>query len=181
MNNFRMDSIKEKYISDSFEIKPKTINELYQKYTELNSLNQKQYLAHIMRSLEEYIRSTQNAPFFRITCKPSSNNSEIKGTGCASYKKKQSFNIVYDSQLNPKQARVVIAHELGHLFWITLSERDYADIHEPLSSIFGIFTIMDKNEFYANKATQFQHDTWQHIVEDFKQLKNSLDGKLNIS
>ena len=77
MNNFRMDSIKEKYISDSFEIKPETINELYQKYTELNSLNQKQYLAHIMRSLEEYIRSTQNAPFFRITCKPSSNNSEI--------------------------------------------------------------------------------------------------------
>lgn len=51
MNNFRMDSIKEKYISDSFEIKPETINELYQKYTELNSLNQKQYLAHIMRSL----------------------------------------------------------------------------------------------------------------------------------
>ena len=36
----------------------------------------------------------------------------------------------------------------------TLSEREYTDTHEPLSSIFGIFTIMDKNDFYAEKTLE---------------------------
>lgn len=181
MTQFVMNAEKEKFIAEQFDIKQETVSDLFRKYTELNSLNKKQYLAHIMRSLEEYIRIHCNAPFFRITCKASSNNPTLKGTGCASYKKKQSFNIVYDSQLNPKQARVVIAHELGHLFWIALSEREYTDTHEPLSSIFGIFTIMDKNDFYAEKTSDLQHESWQRIVTDFKQLKNELDGKFNIS
>lgn len=181
MTQFVMTSEKEKFIAEQFEVKHETVSDLFKKYTELNSLNKKQYLAHIMRSLEEYIRIHCEAPFFRITCRASSENPALKGTGCASYKKKQSFNIIYDSQLEPKAARVVIAHELGHLFWITLSEREFTDSHEPLSSIFGIFTIMDKNDFYAGKTTELQHDSWQRIVTDFKQLKNNLDGKLNVS
>ena len=159
MSQFVMDSVKEKFIAEQFNVKQETVSDLFKKYTDLNSLNKKQYLAHIMRSLEEYIRVNCNAPFFRITCKASSANPALKGTGCASYKKRQSFNIVYDSNLDPKSARVVIAHELGHLFWITLSEREYTDTHEPLSSIFGIFTIMDKNHFYAEKTADLQHES----------------------
>ena len=51
-----------------------------------------------------------------------------------------------------------IAHELGHLFLIALkdlSEKDkrrdiYEGTTEPLSSILGVFTISEKNDFYRN-------------------------------
>lgn len=181
MTQFEMDSGKIKYIADKFNLNSADLLLLHNKYCELQQKNKKQYLAHIMRSLEEYIRETCNAPFFRISCKPSSNNPNLKGTGCASYNKNISFVILYDSSLSPKDARVVIAHELGHLFWITLTNRKYSEAHEPLSSVFGIFTIMDKNDFYSDKTKTYQHDSWQSIVSDFSSLKNKAEGKYNIS
>lgn len=181
MSLYAMDNQKAKYIAETFNLNEESVMKLFQRYEELNVMNKKQYLAHIMRSLKQYIRDHCKAPFFRITCRESSSNPELKGTGCASYKKGQSFTVLYDSQLEPKQARIVIAHELGHLFWIVLSDTEYEDSHEPLSSIFDIFTILDKNDFYMEKTAPFQHDSWQSIVSDFRQLKNQLDGKLNIS
>ena len=82
MTQFVMTSEKEKFIAEQFEVKHETVSDLFKKYTELNSLNKKQYLAHIMRSLEEYIRIHCEAPFFRITCRASSENPALKGTGC---------------------------------------------------------------------------------------------------
>ena len=181
MTQFVIDSEKIDYIAKNFNLTYETVDRLFKNYQKLQYKNKNQYLAHIMRSLEEYIRENCNAPFFRISCKPSSNNPALKGTGCASYKKGISFVILYDSSLSPKDARVVIAHELGHLFWITLADKKYDDTHEPLSSVFGIFTIMDKNDFYADKANLYQHDSWQSIISDFSLLKNKAEEKYNIS
>ena len=181
MSLFSVDTEKINHIAERFETKQKTVEELHRKYSELNGRMKDQFLAHVMRSLEEYIREHHNAPLFRITCRASTNNPALKGTGCASYKEKLSFNIVYDSNMDPRQARVVIAHELGHLFAITVFNRDYKEKHEPLSSIFGIFTILDKNDFYAEKTVPFQHKSWQDIVSDFLLLKNRAEGKQNIS
>lgn len=181
MSQFSVDDEKIKKIAATFLVNEGTVTELHKKYSDLNSRMKDQFLAHVMRSLEEYIRENCNAPLFRITCRASTNNPAIRGTGCASYKEKLAFNIVYDSQMDQKQARVVIAHELGHLFALTVFNREYKDKHEPLSSIFGIFTILDKNDFYAEKTVPFQHKSWEDIISDFALLKNRAEGKENIS
>lgn len=181
MSQFSIDEEKIERIAKTFSITDVAVSELYRKYSDLNSRMKDQFLAHVMRSLEEYIRENCNAPLFRITCRPSTSNPAIKGTGCASYKEKLAFNIVYDSQMDQKQARVVIAHELGHLFALTVFKREYRDKHEPLSSIFGIFTILDKNDFYAEKTVPFQHKSWEDVISDFALLKNRAEGKENIS
>jgi Zn-dependent peptidase ImmA (M78 family) len=80
---------------------------------------------------------------------------------------------------NKLRQRINIAHELGHLY---LLARYYAETGkendpnlerttEPLSSIFGLFTISDKNHFYENLASSGRnHTEWQSILEDFKNL-----------
>ena len=181
MNNFKIDDSKITYIAEKFDIKKGTVQELYHHYKKIEETNTSQYLAHVIRSLEQYVRKVCDAPFFRITCTASSNNSNLKGGGCASYKEKFSFCIVYDSHLEPKDARIVIAHELGHLFWTVTLKQEYKQKHELLSSVFGIFTMLDKNDFYANKTSDYQHSSWLSIVDDFSCLKNKEEGKFNIS
>ena len=169
------------HIAEKFNIDRQTIKTLYDKYADIHKRMKSQYLAHVMRSLEDYVRETCDAPFFCITCTPSSNNPAIKGTGCASYKKNQCFNILFDSMLDAREARVVIAHELGHLFSIITFGMEYKDKHEPLSSVFGIFTIIDKNNFYANETRPLLHHSCNDIVDDFALLKNRADERYNIS
>jgi hypothetical protein len=42
---------------------------------------------------------------------------------------------------------------------------------EPLSSVFGLFTISDKNHFYENLVSSGRnHHNWQDILDDFKKL-----------
>jgi hypothetical protein len=45
------------------------------------------------------------------------------------------------------------------------------EITEPLSSVFGIFTISDKNDFYANAHESGRnHENWEAILKDFLAL-----------
>ena len=44
---------------------------------------------------------------------------------------------------------------------------------EPLSTILGIFTILDKNEFYHNKTAPFKHKTPEDVLGDFTLLMNA--------
>ena len=47
----------------------------------------------------------------------------------------------------------------------------YEGTTEPLSSIFGIFTISDKNHFYVNALeSERNHENWESILEDFLAL-----------
>ena len=58
---------------------------------------------------------------------------------------------------------------------------DEKTMTEPLSTILGIFTILDKNEFYHNKTTPFKHRSPEEVLKDFSLLKNRAFNKLNIS
>jgi hypothetical protein len=51
---------------------------------------------------------------------------------------------------------------------------DKTAITEPLSSIFGIFTIMEKNHFYKEKAMNFNHHSWEEIVQAFVHLQEKI-------
>jgi hypothetical protein len=73
--------------------------------------------------------------------------------------------------MEEKQLRACLSHELGHLFIIELLNEGKNDesepfskatLTEPLSSIFGIFTIMDKSRFYTeNPSSRFNHHSWE--------------------
>jgi len=45
---------------------------------------------------------------------------------------------------------------------------------EPLSSIFGVFIIMDKNDFYNDCKIKFNHHSWEEIVQAFVHLQEKL-------
>ncbi|QKS91157.1 hypothetical protein [Treponema phagedenis] len=53
---------------------------------------------------------------------------------------------------------------------------------EPLSTVFGILAILDKNDFYSTISDkQLLHKTWEDVLADFKQLQNRNNGIDNIS
>lgn len=181
MSQFQIDNEKLQFIAQRFKLDKDIIDKLYKNYKPFKERMKHHYLAHVIRSMEDYVRDLHSAPMFRITCTPSSNNPALKGAGFATYTKKVCFNILYDSALDEKQARIVIAHELGHLFVIASLGEDYAHNHEPISSIFGVFSILDKNDFYAEKTHCYQHHSWQSVIDDFCLLKNKQSGRLNTS
>lgn len=61
-----MDNQKAKYIAETFNLNEESVMKLFQRYEELNVMNKKQYLAHIMRSLEQCIRDHCKAPFLGL-------------------------------------------------------------------------------------------------------------------
>jgi len=103
--------------------------------------------------------------------------------GCAQYFPKQFFTVFFHPNMEERHLRVCLAHELGHLFIIELVNENKNDgetllnagaLTEPLSSIFGIFTIMDKNDFYKDRGRKLNHNSWEKILEDFILLQNKV-------
>ena len=146
-----------------------------------------QYLAHVIRMMEELLRKVSGNEMFRIVCSPVLSSAENLGIAGAHYYKNRYFAIYYHPNIEQKQLRVLLAHELGHLFLIELInskfDRQYDEktMIEPLSTLLGIFIIFDKNEFYHNKTVSFRHTTPEAILDDFSLLRNREQGKLNIS
>jgi hypothetical protein len=139
-----------------------------------------QYLAHIIRSMESYIRKETKNPMFQINTFSMDPSSPMLNVGCAQYFPKRYFSIFFHPNMDEKQLRVCLAHELGHLFIIEMVNEGIKDgvkplsqktLTEPLSSIFGIFTIADKNNFYKDRGVLLNHHSWKDIVSDFLQLQ----------
>jgi Zn-dependent peptidase ImmA (M78 family) len=139
-----------------------------------------QYLAHIIRCMESYIRQKTGNLMFQINTFPLAPDSQVLNVGCAQYYPKRYFSIFFHPRMDEKQLRACLAHELGHLFIIELLNEgkndgsqplDNTTLTEPLSSIFGIFTIMDKNHFYKETAQNFNHHSWKEIVQAFVHLQ----------
>jgi hypothetical protein len=181
MRDFSVTDDKLNQIAKDFGVEEDAVRKIFANYQKLSEKMKTQYLAHAIRSVEAYVREKQNAPFFTIFCKPMSADAPELGIGSAIYQPKQFFSMMFHPRMEEKQLRICLAHELGHLFIIASSDRHYDDITEPLSSIFGIFTILEKNDFYANRTSNFLHPSWQSVVKDFLLLKNRSKGITNLS
>jgi len=146
-----------------------------------------QYLAHIIRTMEERIRTASGNAMFRIVCSPVDRTSKELGIARAQYYKNRYFAIYYHPNTDEKQLRVLLAHELGHLFLIEMVNSTYSKqysekaIIEPASTVFGILAIFDKNEFYYNKTAPFKHKSPDDVLKDFSLLHNHNNSNLNIS
>jgi hypothetical protein len=179
MADYLITDTKLHYIAEQFHVKLESVRLVHKIFVDVISGVKNQYLAHIIRSMELYIRKKTSNPMFQINCFPINPESPVLSVGCAQYFPKRCFAIFFHPRMDDKQLRVCLAHELGHLFIIELLNEgaapqtyDPKTMTEPLSSIFGIFTIMDKNNFYQDCAELFNHDSWQSIVTSFINLQH---------
>jgi len=136
---------------------------------------EQQYLAHVVRAMEQELRKLPGHDFFKIEFV------QIAGAAgrrpWAHYQKGQYFAIYFCQNRDEKQLRIELAHELGHLFLVEFFNSKGEDLSkdtelEPASSIMGIFTILEKNEFYQNRTPGFLHETVNEVLQDFEALHN---------
>ena len=166
-------------IANEFGIRKDSVEKLFREFEGLRVQIKDHYLAHISRVLEKYFKEkTGNREFF-IECKPFRINAPGQRGAISFYHRFKRFSIKYDSTLPERERRINIAHELGHLY---LLARHYAETGEeynpklekttePLSSLFGLFIISDKNHFYDTLSSSGRnHNNWQEILDDFKKL-----------
>ena len=134
-----------------------------------------QYLAHIVREMEVRLRKIPGNEMFQIILSPVDKSFKILKFINAYYYKNRYFAINYHPNLDEKQLRIMIAHELGHLYLVDLLKSTPAlkkalgndALVEALSTIFAIFSIFDKNDFYHNRTGKYKHKTPEAILEDF--------------
>ena len=166
-------------IAETFDTDRASVERLFREFEKLEVQIKDHYLAHISRVLEVYFKAvTGNREFF-IECKPFRINAPCQRGAVSYYIRFYKFAIFYDSGLPERERRINIAHELGHLYLLARyyattgieHEPKFERTTEPLSSIFGLFIISDKNHFYETLAdSQRSHDNWQELLEDFMRL-----------
>jgi hypothetical protein len=188
MPDFKVTSETITQISNIFGIPENEVNTLHSTYMKkISRLMKRHYLAHVIRTMEETLRELPNNEMFRIICTPVAEDSKNIGIASSHYYKGRFFAIYYHPNTKEKQLRIMLAHELGHLFLIELVNTSFGFNYdaktqiEPISTIMGIFTIFDKNEFYYNNTTPFKHDSPEEVLHDFQLLHNRDHGINNLS
>jgi hypothetical protein len=173
---FKIDNAKHSKIAAAFNIKKETVEKLYKHYEDFSPSIRKQYLAHIMRSLEIYFRELLMNKRFIVICEPYKHFTPGQKEASADYFQGSRFVIYFNDGLPDIKKRDFIAHEVGHLFLLakldalTKDKRKemYDGPTEPLSSIFGVFAMSEKNYFYDNyDAAKENHKDWQQILDWF--------------
>lgn len=171
----KIDKIVSSYIAQGISLTRDNVEQVYAEFNKLTTNIKGQYLAHITRVMENYFREMTGNPLFFIKYTPYTCSEKKTSCGAAFYPGRR-FVIFYPPELPEKDLRVRLAHELGHLFLLASLENKKSDKRipvyegttEPLSSVFGIFTISDKNHFYANVLeSDRNHGNWDAILSDF--------------
>jgi Zn-dependent peptidase ImmA (M78 family) len=182
MSEFSVTDEKITHISTQFEVEEPQVRLIHGIFSNVIAGVKNQYLAHIIRCMESFIRKKTGNLMFQINTFPLDPDSSILNVGCAQYFPKRYFSIFFHPRMDEKQLRVCLAHELGHLFIIELLNEGKTDgsepfdkttLTEPLSSIFGIFTVMDKNHFYKEVVQKFNHHSWEEIIQSFVHLQET--------
>jgi hypothetical protein len=178
----KINAIGASYRSKGITITQANVEQLHREFIQLTTSIKGQYLAHITRVMENYFREMTGNPLFIIKYTPYADHTR-RGGCAAAFHPGRRFVIFYPPDMPERDLRVRLAHELGHLFLLASLEgkkKDkrlpvYEGTTEPLSSIFGIFTISDKNDFYANaRESGRNHEKWEDILKDFLDLSDSI-------
>jgi len=175
-------------IAKQWGISPKIVKKIYLFYKEFSINLEQQYLAHIIRTVEEYLREITENNLFTIRCQPYPPDSQKLDIASAQYFKNDCFIIFYHPKMDKKQVRIQIAHELGHMFFLEMANKILGkEINknistEPFATVLGIFMIADKNNFYysmlKDTTAPFIHDSLGAIISDFILLDDIRKNKL---
>ncbi|MDR2579034.1 MAG: hypothetical protein LBC70_09575 [Chitinispirillales bacterium] len=150
-----------------------------------------QHLAPIVMALERYIQKTYGKKGFKIVIKSACRDSNSK-IGVAFLRWDECrYEVVVPHSIDAIATRNIVAHELGHLFYVmnclhgdgtsNLVKNSYLAC--KMADVLGIFTILERTEFYMEKAPTVCRGNWQDVIHDFKKIgvgrrypKNPLQG-----
>jgi len=136
-----------------------------------------QYLANIVKAMERYIHEVYGINDFKIVVKKMRYSKSKVGTGIPMGENR--FVISIPENVDASVQRNIVAHELGHLFFreSNLRNKDkYGVVNDPklkekMADIIGIFTILERTDFYKEKVPKLcKNDDWKQVVTDFKKL-----------
>jgi len=165
-------------IAQTFGVERDSVEKLHRDYSVLEALVKEHHLAHAIRATESYFKIKGKRGFY-IEFEPFSINIPSMRNAMSAYDRDRKFTIYYKDCLSLQERRVVIAHELGHLFLLARAWNDGGTSYKPkyertvelLSSIFGLFILTDKNHFYETlDSAGYKYPEWKNILEDFKKL-----------
>jgi hypothetical protein len=95
MDQFTVDDAKIAHISQQFGVSEKRVKRIYAFFNHVITNEKYQYLAHIIRTMEAYIREKTGNPMFQINCTPLDLSSKILHIGCAQYFPGKFFTIFF--------------------------------------------------------------------------------------
>ena len=185
--SYELEESVKSYIQEKLNIEPELIQKVYDFFINGVKNHEKhgikyQYLAHLQRALEGIMRDKSGNPLFTIALHKLPEDDQALEVGTAQYNKNKCFIVYYHPKLDDKQLRVCLAHELGHLFLAVLFDYDSSKENtEPISTLFGIFKILDKDHFYRHEARDYCHKTPENVIDSFVQMNNRKLGKYNSS
>lgn len=139
------------------KIKEKLHNELVKTNRTEEEINQKLYLI-----------DTKSFRVFPILLKPFPIKNKKKAL---SYDIKTGGAIIlYDITIKDIQKRLLIAHELGHLYLKYVSTiKDKKEL-EKIVTVFGILAILDKDDFYKNRTKDLISKSIYEILSNARVL-----------
>jgi len=72
--------------------------------------------------------------------------------------------IIYDPRIDVKQLRVFIAHEFGHIAIREFAGLSRGDNEQYLANLFAFFSILDKDNFYAEECKNLIHKSPEELL-----------------
>jgi len=172
--NFELTEDKFPTIAEELGVDENLIEEFSSYFNKFYKTIRYQHLAHIIRAMEVIVREKDKNPSFRIEWKSMPNDENINSA--ISLKWPNKFGIVVPAKLVTDkdliELRVHVAHELGHLFYITYypDKKGDKDLNHKMANVFGVFTLLERNRFYYDEAPNMCHKKWEDVVADFKKL-----------
>ncbi|MDR1149960.1 MAG: hypothetical protein LBK66_15165 [Spirochaetaceae bacterium] len=184
MSDFKLTKDKLPDIAKELGVDISKVVDLLPRFTEFYEDVRQQHLASVMRALELRVRRKRDDPNFRIIWGTMTRGTtSTKDAVALLYRKLSLFAIAVPPEMNLQQLRNHVAHELGHLFYDTEHPEDKNDkqLNQKMANVFGVFTMLERGDFYKEKAPKMCNSTWYQVINDFKQLSNREDGKLGTS
>lgn len=191
-----IDPLDIKKISDSLNLNKKYINYIINDFNNiLQPVIEKNYLSHLISAIENIINDKIKeklklriekeeeeskikellrlieAKYFRlfpILLKPFPN---VTKKNALSFDIKTGGAIIlYNNTLEDKQKRLLIAHELGHLYIKYVSDKNTKKELEKIVTAFSILAILDKDDFYRNRSKALISTSIDEILSNVELL-----------
>ena len=179
---FDLDDVKLNFIASKLGLSKKGVKSIYAEYiSKIDGLMKRQYLAHSIRALEEFVYVEKNNKRVHVM---------LKMLPCPIplylyFEKEMCFFIICPETFTSKKIRMCIAHELGHLFFNTQERKGVygkkdEEILEAVADVFGLFLIFGRDKLYSEKSRKldvFSGKTWKNITEEYAEFCGKIDSQ----
>ena len=206
MLRFKIDKEDIKYICERYNIDDGNfVEKIYDEVSSFYVDVKKQHLSAIMRCLEFRAREVFGEGFRIDWGEMTEMTIDSTISNGMMFLKENRYTISLPKGASDEQARYIVAHELGHLFyvlecWVALEKprnekplEEYAALKKKFLSedqnfwhkkanIFGAFLIKERSEFYNKKVPEMQKDflnkSLKEVIDAYDSYKKIQQGRI---